>query len=66
MTAHGGVFMGVGDFVMISAYFRAAPSAIVRFGLVGDLQDTGLIFKALHELKSTVASNLGGYFHNGR
>ena len=53
-----------GDFVTISAYLRAAPSAMVRFGLIGEPQDTGLIFTALHELEIGSCEQLGGSFRD--
>ena len=40
-----------GDFVTISAYLRAAPSAMMRFGLVGEPQNTRLVFTAFHEVE---------------
>jgi hypothetical protein len=53
-----------GDFVAISAYLRAAPSAMVRFGLIGKPQHTGLIFTALHELEIGSCEQLGGGFRD--
>jgi hypothetical protein len=53
-----------GDFVTISAYLRAAPSAVMRFGLVREPQDTGLVFTALQELEIGSCEQLGGSFRD--
>ena len=53
-----------GDFMTVSAYLRAAPSAMMRFGLVGEPQDARRIFTALHEFEIGSCEQRGSSFRD--
>ncbi|HTF61549.1 MAG TPA: hypothetical protein VK638_02435, partial [Edaphobacter sp.] len=49
-----------GDFATVSTYLWTAPAAMVRFRLVIEPEDTGLVFAALYELEIGFHKQFGG------